>query len=406
MCNFQKPCRGFVEFVVICASRFVLLAVPVGFAFICFVLKGYVQRGKKLLNWLLLLSASLFGISFLPWFFYVSLLFLLDWVKIVLVISILFLWISFPLVRRNATLMVVIYLYSFTIHSRVFRRSVFGISYTKKGFNYLLAVSIILLRFNPLIETIQRSPPHLCVRWIIQKGFYYPQTVGKYGCSGISWRNLILFCPASSISGVQRITSRQALTLDDVDDLTPIYIACTTVNRWRRTPSPSEPHCEVLTMSPHGIERLHRCPNEQELHGKLFPEDIYAAAMLNAAVSYDMGVQQSDEAPSRDLKVILGLSAGASIVADQRHENKRHFCVKNLPVLIEFLRLVPLALILTLFAKIDKETVLVAGMLIHFGISLIFSLLALVPTWGKMSEDLNDLPDGSRSTSLPYTTIV
>ena len=187
VCNFQKPCRGFVEFVVICAmilfvsviapfllwgsyayplaffidyvfgdvlrggtrschevarespnitfedceesrqtsyinnSRFVLFAVPVGFAFICFVLKGYVQRGKKLLNWLLLLSASLFGILFLPWFFYVSLLFLPDWVKIVLVIPILFLWISFPLVRRNATLMVVIYLYSFAIHSRVFR---------------------------------------------------------------------------------------------------------------------------------------------------------------------------------------------------------------------------------------------------------------------------------------------
>lgn len=169
------------------------------------------------------------------------------------------------------------------------------------------------------------------LRWIIQKGFYYPQTVGRYGCSGISWRNLILFCPASSISGVQRTTSRQALTLDDMDDLTPIYIACTTVNRWRRTPSASEPHYEVLTMSPHGIERLDRCLDEQELHGKLLPEDIYlsdAAATSNAAVSYDMGVQQSDKAPSRDLKVILGLSAGASIVADQRHENKRHFCVK------------------------------------------------------------------------------
>ena len=131
--------------------------------------------------------------------------------------------------------------------------------------------------------------------------------------------------------GVQHVTSKQALTLDDVDDLSPIYIACTTVNGWRRTSSPGEPHYEVLTMSPHGIERLDRCSDEQELHGKLLAEDVYlsdAAATSNAAVSYDMGVQQCDEAPSRDLKVMLGLSAGAYIVADQRHETKRHFCVQ------------------------------------------------------------------------------
>ncbi|PFX12872.1 hypothetical protein AWC38_SpisGene23100 [Stylophora pistillata] len=186
-----------------------------------------------------------------------------------------------------------------------------------------------------------------------------------------------------SISRVQHLTSRQALTLDDVDDLTPIYIACTTVNRWRRTPSPRELHYEVLIMSPHGIERIDRSPDEQELHGKLLPEDIYlsdAAARSNAAVSYDMGVQQSDEAPSRDLKVILELSVGASIVADQSYDVSLE--KSNLPVLIEFIRLVPLALILTLFAKIDQETILVAGMLIDFGICLIFSLLALVPTGG------------------------
>lgn len=159
-------------------------------------------------------------------------------------------------------------------------------------------------------------------RWIIQKGFYYPQTVGEYGCSGISWRDLILFWILES-------SPKQALTLDDVDDLSPIYIACTTVNRWRRTSSPGEPHYEVLTMSPHGIERLDRCSDEQELHGKLLAEDVYlsdAAATSNAAVSYDM--RQCDEAPSRDLKVMLGLSAGAYIVADQRHETKRHFCVQ------------------------------------------------------------------------------
>ena len=230
VCNFQKPCRGFAEFVVICAMilfvsviapfilwgsyayplafvidyvfgdvvrggtrscqevasespnitfedceesrqtpyimnrRFALFAAPLVFAFICFVLKGYVRKGKRLLHWLLLLSASLFGVLFFPWFLYFSLRFLPDWMKIVLVLPILFIWISFPLARRNATLMIVIYLYSFTTHSRIYRMSVFGVIYTKNTFNYLLSVSVILLWIGPLIEAIQRSLPHICVR--------------------------------------------------------------------------------------------------------------------------------------------------------------------------------------------------------------------------------------------------
>ena len=154
--NFQKLCRGFAEFVVICAMilfvsvvapfilwgsyayplafvidyvfgdvlrggtrscqevasespnitfedceesrqtpyimnrRFALFAAPLVFAFTCFVLKGYVRKGKRLLHWLLLLSASLFGVLFFPWFLYFSLRFLPDWMKIVLVLPILF----------------------------------------------------------------------------------------------------------------------------------------------------------------------------------------------------------------------------------------------------------------------------------------------------------------------------
>lgn len=66
----------------------------------------------------------------------------------------------------------------------------------------------------------------------------------------LQW-NLLAWPHPFSDFGVQHVTSKQALTLDDVDDLSPIYIACTTVNRWRRTSSPGEPHYEVLTMSPH-----------------------------------------------------------------------------------------------------------------------------------------------------------
>ena len=125
-----------------------------------------------------------------------------------------------------------------------------------------------------------------------------------------------------------------ALTLDDLDELTPTYIGCISSNQWKRTPSPKETHYEVLTMSPHDIERLDRPQNEQELRGKLTPMDVFlsdATATSASALNHHMGAMQGDEAPFRDLKVILGLSTGASVVSDERHEQKRPFClqVKN-----------------------------------------------------------------------------
>lgn len=130
---------------------------------------------------------------------------------------------------------------------------------------------------------------------------------------------------------IQTTPLKQALTLDDLDDLTPTYIGCTTVNRWKRTPSFREPHYEVLTMSPHGIERLDRPPDEQGLHAKLMPIAVRlseVAANSAAAVNYDAGPLLGDEAPFRGLLVMMELSCGASVVASKRHRTNRHLCVK------------------------------------------------------------------------------
>ena len=84
-------------------------------------------------------------------------------------------------------------------------------------------------------------------------------------------------------------------------------------------------------MTPDRIERLDRAPKDEELHGKLMPRDVYlseSAATSAAAIDHDMGRKQGNEAPFRDLKVILGLSLGASVVADKRHEDKRNVCIK------------------------------------------------------------------------------
>ena len=174
----------------------------------------------------------------------------------------------------------------------------------------------------------------LFFRWIIQRAFFYPKTLGVCGCAGITWRNLCLHCPTCCEPTIKGIRYSQALTLDDLDDLTPIYIGCITSNQWRRTPSPREDHYEVLTMSPQDITRLDRSQDEQELRGKLMPMDLYLSevtATSASAINYHMGRMQGDEAAFKDLKVLLGLSSGASIVTDERHEQNRPFWlqVKN-----------------------------------------------------------------------------
>lgn len=84
-------------------------------------------------------------------------------------------------------------------------------------------------------------------------------------------------------------------------------------------------------MSPQGIERLDRPADEQGLHDKLTPVDVYlseVAANSAAAVNYDSGLAQGDEAPFRNFLVMIGLSFGASLVADKRHEKRRHICLQ------------------------------------------------------------------------------
>ena len=127
------------------------------------------------------------------------------------------------------------------------------------------------------------------------------------------------------------ISYSKVLTLDDLDEMIPVYIGCVTSNQWRRTTSPREQDSEILTMSPHNIERLDRPKREEELHGKLTSMDIYlsdATATSAAAINHQMGTMQGDDGPFKDLKVMLGLSSGTSIVSDQRHEKERHFCIQ------------------------------------------------------------------------------
>lgn len=168
-------------------------------------------------------------------------------------------------------------------------------------------------------------------RWRLQKALYTPSSVGWCGCAGISFRDFFLACPTFKHTKSMNLDPDRPLTLEDLENVKPIFISNAVVNRWRRTTSPTEPDYEALIMCPHGIERLDRPPHEREFEGKLMPEDVYlsdAMATSAAAVDHHMGALEGGKEMFKDLKVTLGIAMGTSIVGDPRQEKTLNICLQ------------------------------------------------------------------------------
>lgn len=366
-------------------QQFALFAIPVFIAILSNVVKGLFPKGKGLFTFLSTSCFVFFGLVFIPWFIDEYLNLIPNWMKILIILPTFFLWFSFPLMRKNATLVLVIYVYSFVIYWKVFNGRVFKFEYDDELFNTLMGASTVLLWSAPIIGTIQQRIGHVYNRWRIQRAFYTAASVGSWGCAGISWRDLFLRCPTCR-TGIQRINLSRSLTLEDLDDVKPIYIGGITINKWRRTTSPKEPDYELLTMSPNGIERLDRPPNECEFGGKLMPMDMYLSDVMAtsaAAVDHHMGAREGDDASFKDLKVMLGVAMGTAIVADERHEGKRNCCIQILPLVVEVVRILPLMLFLIIYWETGRDVYLAIGILTFFGLLVLLTLTALVPTGSR-----------------------
>lgn len=366
-------------------NQFVLFATPIAIVVVSSFAKRLLPRGKGLLTFLTTSCFVFFGLVFIPWIIFEFLRFVPDWMKLVIIVPTFFLWFAFPLMRKNATLVIVLYLYSFFIYWRVFGEDIFNVEYDDMLFNHMMGISVVLLWSAPIIGTIQQRIGHVYNRWRIQRAFYTPESVGFCGCSGISWRDFFLRCPNCSPQ-LQRINRTQALTLEDLDDVKPIYISGITINKWRRAACPKEKDYELLTMSPKGIERIDRPPREREFDGKLMPMDVFlsdAMATSAAAVDHHMGAVEGDDAVFKDLKVILGVAMGTAIVADLRHEEKRNCCIQTLPIVIEIVRILPLMVFLIIYWYTDNEAYLAFGILLFFTILLLLTMMAVISTGRK-----------------------
>ena len=144
--------------------RFALFATPVCISFLSYVIKGFVQKRKGYFNFITTFGLMSFALVFIPWFINEFLRFLPALIKILVIVPFFLVWISFPAMRRNATLMTFCYGYSFVIQMRVYHNNSLGIDYDNRLFSLLLGVSAIVIWTGPLISTIQQRLGHVYVR--------------------------------------------------------------------------------------------------------------------------------------------------------------------------------------------------------------------------------------------------
>ena len=142
-------------------EQFALFAIPVAIALICSFLAGFLPKAKGFFTFFSTSGFVFFGLVFIPWFIENFLDLIPNWMKILIILPTFMLWFAFPLMRKNATLVLVIYVYSFIIYWRVYNGKVFELEYDDDVFTTLLWISTLLLWSAPVVGTIQQRIGHV-----------------------------------------------------------------------------------------------------------------------------------------------------------------------------------------------------------------------------------------------------
>ena len=144
--------------------RAALFLTPILVGFTSNVLKHCIPKARVIFKCLSISCVAFFFLVFFPWFINQFLHFVPTWLKIISLVPLFFLWISFPLNRPLATLMIGIYFLSFVVFWRVYKEDAFGITYDEQRFNVFLGIAMLIHLINPLTVTIQQRLVHVYVR--------------------------------------------------------------------------------------------------------------------------------------------------------------------------------------------------------------------------------------------------
>ena len=145
-------------------DRFALFLAPILLGFVCISFQMLIPKRKRFFKFLSFLCVAFSALVFFPWFISDFLRFIPTWIKLAVLVPMFVLWISFPLVRSSATLMIGIYVCSFVIYWRVFKESVLGLGYEENRFNLLLGIATLMHWIAQFMVTVQQRLGHVYVR--------------------------------------------------------------------------------------------------------------------------------------------------------------------------------------------------------------------------------------------------
>ena len=155
-------------------ERFLLFGAPLLLAMASYLIAPMIPGLKNASSFLTTAFAVIFGLLFLPWFFHDVLEFIPTWMKVLIILPSVVLWFSFPVMRRNATLVVIVYFYAYVIVYRVYRESFPFLAYNDHFFAQQLWISGLLLWISPFLGTVQQRVGHIYNRYV---------TVSLFNCS-------------------------------------------------------------------------------------------------------------------------------------------------------------------------------------------------------------------------------
>ena len=123
-------------------------------------------------------------------------------------------------------------------------------------------------------------------RWRLQKVFFTPQSVGCYGCRGISCKEFFLVLPCFPYFRIKHDPDTYPLNMLDLEIVSPEYVSNVAVDYWRlNSSSLSTPPFAVMSSSPDASRRIDCQPKHAV---KLPPRSVdQVDAMVTSAAFTD-----------------------------------------------------------------------------------------------------------------------
>ncbi|XP_048589540.1 uncharacterized protein LOC5516493 isoform X2 [Nematostella vectensis] len=370
---------------------FLFIFLAVGYLFF-YLLKKIIKRICNTIRFIQISTGILLGLSVLPWFLQQYSQSAPLWLKVLILGLSMFFWCGFPPLRNVSALAIVFYIYAYVIKWRVYR-SDFPIHYSESHFYTAMLIAGAILWVSPYLGVFSRTSIYNYVKWRLQYAFFTKESVGRYGCSGITCTDFFpVLSPLLHCSRCQA-TNDKTLTLASLAGMRPQYISNVVADYWRirKLGDPDEPPEAMISLSSTEIEVITEQPGSgtDAIQCSLLPEHIKLADAMTTAALVVRPPREQDKQfePFRELQIILGL-ANNNAVPTAPMENygcTNDKLAKVMPILLQSIAGAPIILLAVLwltaerldYSTSDVEKVL---MIVFIAYVLIFAAIAMLPT--------------------------